>query len=54
MFNLQLVFGNKYLKQKSVEENSEKNLSVVSPECETCAPCCDTANALVEYGGTKD
>jgi len=54
MFNLKLVFGNKYLKQQSAEENLEENLSVVSPECETHTPGCCEAKAQVECSGMKD
>jgi hypothetical protein len=54
LFNLKLVFGNKYLKQQSAEENLEENLSVVSPECETHTPGCCEAKAQVECSGMKD
>jgi len=54
MFNLQLVFGNKYLEQNSTEENREENLLVVSPECETCPSDSYTPGALAECGDMKD
>lgn len=54
MFNLQLVFGNKYLKENITKENREENLSVISPEGETCAPGCCEAKAQVECDGIKD